>query len=1209
VITIALVGCKSVAKRWDRPDRLGFPRGPAPDSPRTLAAVELAVLGHLEMTGPLGPVPVRGAKERVLLAMLAVRANEVVSAHELIDALWADEPPATATKTVQSHVARVRRALESAGLDGVLVTRDPGYVLRVPADCIDAARFEQRLRAGQQALRDERYEEASRKLAAALELWRGDALADCRSADRLDAEAIRLEELRIGALEDRIDADLGCGRHAALVAELESLVTRHPLHERLWGALVIALYRSERQGDALRAYQRARDVLVETLGVEPGAELRDLEVAVLERSPTLDVPARTSSGSAAPSRLLTATNTGLGFVGRDPELAALQDRWREAAGGTRQLALIAGEPGIGKTRLAAELALMAQGDGARVLYGRCDEGLGVPYQPVVEAFREFVEGYDDGDLLPALGRYSGELVRLAPELLDRHPDLPSPMQSDPATEQYRLFEAVTAWLAAASRREPVVLVLDDLHWAARPTILLLRHVARSERPMRLLIVATYRDTELDAPHPLTELLADLRPAGDVARLTLIGLDPRDVAAFVEAAVGRPLAANERDMARTVHSQTAGNPFFVGELVRHFTEPGNGVPPTDALASFRDGGIPVPLGARETVARRVARLTPATQDVLRLAAVIGVEFDVPVLRATARLDDDDLLAALERAETAGLLREVQTDRFGFAHALVRASLYDELSASRRQRIHRRVAGAIEVEYAAALDDHLAALTDHYAIAAPERAVGYAIRAADVALDRLAFEDAVQACDRGLGAVETARHTGADIDRTDECDLLLRRGRALLRAGQPRGRKSLLRAFDVARELGDSERVAQAVLAMNRGFFARVGRTDTELVAALEHAIAAQGDDEGPVVAELLATLASELVFAGDGERRFELSDRALGMARQSGDRRAVARVLQLRSMTIQAPETLAERIAQCDELLAIADELQDPAITFFTAFTRSGTAMETGDVDAANAMVDLASSVAAELREPTLLWQAAFMRTARLIAEGRLDEAEASALATFDLGQRAHRDGEALIFFTEQMLEIRRWQGRLSELLDEFAEFAGVDDFDFGYSLTKYLYDAGEHERARACYERIIEHITLPLRRDMLATTTLGNVAYLAARFGDRARAPAIYDALLPFAAVFGSTTVVRPAGSHFLGVLAATCDRTDDAARHFMDAIGAHDGAKAPLVRAETQLEYARLLRTADADEELVAPLLDDVRTTAKQAGAGYLVSRCDLLA
>jgi DNA-binding SARP family transcriptional activator len=1170
--------------------------------------VELAVLGHLEMTGPLGTVPVRGAKERVLLAMLAVRANEVVSTNELVDALWPDEPPTTATKTVHSHVARVRRALETAGLDGVLVTRDPGYVLRVAPECIDAARFEQRLRAGQQALRDERYEEAARKLGSALDLWRGDALADCRGADRLDAEAVRLEELRIGALEDRVDAELACGRHGALVAELESLVTRHPLHERLWGALILALYRSERQGDALRAYRRARDVLVETLGVEPGSELRSLEAAVLERSPSLDLPIRVGMASPPPSRLLAGTPVGLGFVGRGAELTALQERWRDAGSGTRQLALLAGEPGIGKTRLAAELALMAQADGARVLYGRCDEGLGVPYQPVVESFREFVEGFDDSDLLNALGRYAGELVRFAPELLDRRPDLPAPMQSDPATEQYRLFEAVTAWLAAASRRDPIVLVLDDLHWAARPTILLLRHVARSERPMRVFIVATYRDTELDPAHPLTEMLADLRPATDVARFTLIGLDQRDVVAFVEAAVGRPLEAAERDVARTVHSQTAGNPFFVGELVRHFTEPGSGVPPTDALASFRDGDIPVPLGARETVARRVARLAPATQEVLRLAAVIGLEFDVPVLRAIARIDDDDLLRALEGAETAGLLREMQTDRFGFAHALVRASLYDELSASRRQRIHRRVAGAIELEYSS-LDDHLAALTDHYAIAAPERAVGYAIRAADVALDRLAFEDAVQACDRGLGALEAARRAGVDVSATDECDLLLRRGRALLRAGQPRGRKSLFRAFEVARGLGDRQRLAEAVLAMNRGFFARIGRTDAELVAALEHAIAMQGDGEGPILAELLATLASELVFADDGERRFELSDRALEMARRAGDRRAVALVLQLRSMTIQSPETLAERIAQCDELLEIADELNDPAITFFTAFTRSGTAMETGDVDAANAMVDLASQVAAELREPTLLWQSAFMRTARLILEGRLDDAEASALATFDLGQRAHRDGEALIFFTEQMLEIRRWQSRLPELIDEFAEFAGHEDFDFGFSLVKYLYDAGEHDRARACYERVVQHITLPPRRDMLATTTLGNVAYLAARLDDRERAPAIYDALLPFAAVFGSTTVVRPVGSHFLGMLAVACDRRDDAARHFADAINAHERAKAPLVRAETQLEYAHLLHENAVDDELVAQLLDEVRTTAKQSGAPYLTARSDLLA
>jgi tetratricopeptide (TPR) repeat protein len=490
---------------------------------------------------------------------------------------------------------------------------------------------------------------------------------------------------------------------------------------------------------------------------------------------------------------------------------------------------------------------------------------------------------------------------------------------------------------------------------------------------------------------------------------------------------------------------------------------------------------------------------------------------------------------------------------------------------------------------------------------DKAVRYSIEAADAALAGLAFEDAVNLCRLGLAAVEWARRDRIRLEDTDECDLLLRLGRAEVRAGRVGGRDTLLRAYELACELGDHRRAAAAMLALSRGFFARIGRVDRQVVEALEHAIAVQPADDSPVLAELLATLASELVWAPDGERRFGLSNQALAMARRTDDPRTLARVLLLRNMTISAPDTLNERIGDCDELLDLAEELRDPAIRFQAAFQRGGTALESGDVAAANDMVDLAGEMVGELHQPSLAWQASFMGTARRILEGALDEAEQNANETLELGRQANQDAEAFIFFTEQMLEIRRWQDRLAEMLDGFRELAGVDGIDFGYSLVRYLYDAGEEDAASECYEAIMGRLRLPPRRDMLTATTLGNLAYLTSRVGDPGRARWIYEVLLPFGRAFASTTVAKPVGLHYLGMLASTTGRADLAEDHFAAAVAIHERAQAPLLVAETRLEWAKLLISRDEDDR-ASGLLEAVQSSAASHGAGFLIRRCEEL-
>jgi class 3 adenylate cyclase len=471
----------------------------------------------------------------------------------------------------------------------------------------------------------------------------------------------------------------------------------------------------------LVAAARAGQILVTALvravgGGRSGATFTDLGPLSLkglpEPVPTCEVAWEPHAEPALPLPALL-TDVGPIFVGRDGDLQRLAQLWKEAAAGERRVALLAGEPGVGKTRLAAELAGRAHAEGAALLAGRCDEDLGVPYQPFVEALRHFVDHTPADQLSGRVGRYGGELVRLVPELAEVLPGVPPPLRSDPETERYRLFDAVAGWLVALSAEQPVLLVIDDLQWAAKPTLLLFRHVARSAEPMQLLIVGTYRDTELGHDHPLVEVLADLRRQSGVERFSLQGLDEPGVVAYVEHAAGRALGDEELLLARTIHEETEGNPFFVREVLRHLAE-------TGAVEQREEGWatrlpveeLGIPEGVREVVGRRLARLSDAALPVLRMAAVAGAEFEVPVLRAAGDLDEEDVIAALEEAGAARLVIETPGGRYRFSHALVRHTLYDGLSTARRPVLHRRVAEAIEAAHAGRLDDYLPALALHY-----------------------------------------------------------------------------------------------------------------------------------------------------------------------------------------------------------------------------------------------------------------------------------------------------------------------------------------------------------------------------------------------------------------------------------------------------------------------------------------------------------------
>jgi class 3 adenylate cyclase len=895
------------------------------------------------------------------------------------------------------------------------------------------------------------------------------------------------------------------------------------------------------------------------------------------------------------------TDVGRVFVGRGGEVERLERLWKEAGAGALRVALVAGEPGVGKTRLAAELAVAAHSEGGLVLAGRCDEDLGVPYQPFVEALRHFVDHAPADDLGAQLGRYGGELARLMPELPGRVPGMSELLRSDPETERYRLFDAVAAWLAAASTNQPLLLMLDDLQWAAKPTLLLLRHVVRSSEGMHVLVVGTYRDTELASDHPLVEVLADLRRQEGVERLSLSGLDQSGVAAFMEQAAGHELEDDDRLLARAIHQETEGNPFFVREVLRHLTETG-AVQRREGRWATRlpveDLGIPE--GVREVVGRRLARLSERANRMLRVAAVVGVEFDLSVLQAAVKgLSDEELVCALEEATEARLLIEAAPTRYRFGHALVRDTLYDALSAARRATLHRHIAEALERLYGAAPGPRIGELARHWMAAGPPVDVAtvlhYAHGAGETALAGLAPEDAVRWFSQALELAD--QHS--ESDPYVRADLLIGLGEGQLLAGDPSHRQTLLEAAHQATRMGDTDRLVRAALANNRGTHSRTGEVDSERVAALETALAATTGDS-PERAQLFATLAVELTFGGDWPRRRSLADEGLSMARRLGEPTTFVRVVNLAYLAIAVPETLEERLADTAEAVAVAEGLADPGIRHFTARFRLYACADAGDlpgIDTNLAVLEEATTPG----EPSRIWVTTFIRAWRALLAGAVDEAETLATTALEIGL-ATGQPEAEPIYAGGLLEIRRHQGRLAEVEQLLAktvqENSGLPMLRA--KLAGLYCELGKNQEASVLLSADMVDGLARFPRDVAWLHAMASYAEVCAHLGDLTAAPLLYQRLAPWHdqmtfIYYGTGGAV----ALYLGMLSVALNQWDQAQGHLAEAMQIHEGLHAPYWVARTRLEWARMLlaRRQPGDTDGARELLAQALDTARQLG------------
>ena len=888
------------------------------------------------------------------------------------------------------------------------------------------------------------------------------------------------------------------------------------------------------------------------------------------------------------------------FVGRDAVMQTLGGGLDAALGGDSRLLLLAGEPGIGKTRTLDELAREARQRGARVLAGRCYEGEGAPaFWPWVQILREALAGADASQLQRTLGAGASELAGLVPELREHLPGLEPPTGGTPEQARFRLFDAVTRFLKREAAARPLGIFLDDLHWADKPTLLLLQFVVREIGNARLLAVGTYRDVELRRTHPLAQVIAELAREPRCDRVLLRGLDRDAVARFLETAAG----SLDASLADAAFEMTEGNPFFLGEIVELWTR--------SRGSGRRPAGAPLPQGVREAIGRRLDSLSDECNRVLRLASVIGREFRLAVLEPLAELSAEDLLALLDEARAARVVDEPATvGSCRFAHLLIRETLYEEITTPERVRLHRRVAEVLEGQYGADTETHVAELAHHHFQGAPggdvARAVALCERAAERAMRVLAYEESVSHLERALLAMDLL----APVDEVRHCELLLALADAQDHAGEfQASNRSGLRASEVAREQGRPDLLARAALAV-------AGRYDfgppyDRGRRPLEEALEALGDTETRLRCRLLARLAVTSPYRDSMETRLGLAEQAVALARELGDPDALLDALVgVGYPGLLGPDHDARRLEVAAEVEALARRTGRRDMMGRVHEDRMRSYLAAGDIDAAAREVEAARLLAESLREPAMVYFTSFFRVARAIAEARFAEAEEEIRRAHAEGVQMGRWHEASALnvhgiYLFQVFAVLQQKGELALMPTSMHEYSPDPDFApamIGAAVATIRHATGAVEQARGELDRIAERGFDTIPKDEWWMGTMAMLSQLVAALADAPRAREIYDLLLPYAArnlTFQLFRLYAGSTARFLGLLAETFGDLDAAARHYADALEANArmGARAP--QAWTQLGYGRVLlaREGAGDREAARELLARCLETARECG------------
>jgi DNA-binding SARP family transcriptional activator len=1107
--------------------------------------LRVCLLGGLEVDAGLAGSDVpAGRPARLLLSWLAAFPGEHARA-EVAARLWPDVLDSSARASLRTALSELRGALGPAAMH--LGATRATVALGGQGLWVDLRAFSELNGVGR----------------------REEALALCRGEVLKGLAEEWVFELRSRHAAERADAAVALVRAATASGDVRSalawarrLAAWDPLDEAAERELLLALAAAGDRAAALRSYAEFSRRLAHELGLAPSAATRELASRL--RREELGTVAAAASGLPLPERLDMAR--GGAFAGRETAGARLHEALARARSGERCVVLVTGEAGIGKTRLLAEFAHAVQGAGALVLYGRCEEEPATPYQPFAEALAPLAvpDVLRDGLGQLAAGR-------------------PGEPASDPETDRARLFDAVAEWLEEVAARRPLVLALDDLHWADRPTLLLVRRLATRPQRVPLLVLGSARDVEFRPGHPLTEALAEIGRDRPVVRVALHGLDDAAVATVVEA-----LTRTRPDPAatRALRERTGGNPFFIRELAQHA---GKG----EASA--------LPDAVRDVVGARAGRLPEPARRLLEFAAVAGSEFDAELVRAGTGEPEEAVLDAFDAALQAGLLRELPgTERLAFAHALVRDALVGQLSAVRRVYLHRRIADALAERAESAPEQWLAPLAHHAlagAQADPEPALAYALDAGRQAVERLAWEDAVELLERAEGLARSRAGPGR------LAEVLVALGDARLRAGETsRARIAFEEAARLARAEERDELLARAALGA-AGLGVTIVGVDEPLVALLEQALERLEPDQAALRVRLLSRLAIALAYAPADARRRALVEDAVAAARTLADPGALAVALTASHVVHWAPEHLSARFAAADELIALGERNGDPEIGLHGRHWRIVDLLEHGDVASAADEIAVYDRLTAAARLPAFSWYVPAWRAA--LAGYRGEPAAARRLAHEAHAQATRvRDDNAdtVLTATQYTLHV------VEETLQEFdlgylrGQIQSPAGRSYRAGLAFCLAERGDDDAARALLDEAAAEGLDRMPRDGNLLIGLAQLADACAAVGHAECAAAVVPLLEPFAdrmVVLVRATGLAGSAARPLGRALAAAGRTDEAIDALDAAISA-DRARGGIpfaAHAQRDLAETLLARDAPADRTRAGALLEEAAATADRLG------------
>jgi DNA-binding CsgD family transcriptional regulator/tetratricopeptide (TPR) repeat protein len=902
------------------------------------------------------------------------------------------------------------------------------------------------------------------------------------------------------------------------------------------------------------------------------------------------------------------------FVGRQREMGELQAALEDALSGRGRLVMLVGEPGIGKTRTAQELAEEAEQRGAQVLWGRCYEEAGAPpYWPWVQPIRSYFQQRDPGQLRSEMGPGAADIAEVIPELREKLPDLKPPPALEPEQARFRLFDSITTFLKNAAQSQPLMLVLDDLHWADQPSLLLLQFLVRQLGGSRLLVVGCYRDVELSRQHPLSETLAQLAREPVFQRKLLRGLSQEETVHFIEATPG--IQPPPR-LGEAIYAHTEGNPFFMTELIRLLTERGE-------LATAEIGGpqgIRIPDGVREVIGQRLNRLSVQCNQTLATASIVGREFDFKLLKAlSSGVTEERLLEVIDEALEAHLVEEVPggIDRYQFSHALIQQTLAEELSTSRRVRLHARIGEALEGLYGPDASGHAAELAHHFAeaqtVLGPERLVHYSLLAGERALATYAYEEAQAHFQRGLaakegqspvGALLAAPPPGQAID-AEAAALLYGLGRAqsgtLERRQTEEAVATLQRAFDYYAAAGD---VAGALaVAQYPIVAASAGRTG--VAGFIPRALKLVPPDS-LAAGQLLCSYGAELGrVEGDYENAQAAFAQALAIARREGDPALEVRTLAETADVDYFHLRFQEALEKARRAIALAGRLGDQQAAWQAHVNAARILTWTGEVGGALQHAAAALELAERLRGRSQL-ALSFRANATLL---RLQGGWQGAREFSDRGLAvAPQDVTLLgdrVLLEYQVGDFGQGGAYLERLLATMPPAAARPGVDYAYPAVTIPWIAritGVLDRLDIAAAAAQAVVASPFANPAFAMWARAGLGLLAVLRDDAAAAAEQYGPLQSRAgAMFPQISIDR-----LLGLLAQTMGNLDKAAEHFEDTLAFCRKAGYRPELAWTCCDYADmlLLRNGPGDRRKAMSLLDEALAISGELGMRPLMER-----